>query len=142
VGSRRVVAAVVASGFLAVAGCGDSDADKAKRALTDFMAAIAKGDGKTACGLADASGRRRLVTAAKGRLSCEGVVAAIAGRIPPDVKTGLENAEIKKITVHGNTATVDDADITSSKGRLAGFLSGTTPEKLVKEGGSWKVSGG
>jgi hypothetical protein len=141
-GSRRSIVAALAVA-LALTGCGGrSDADKAKEALTTFMAAIARGDGKTACGLADAAGRQRLVTAAKGRLSCESVVAAIATRIPPDVRTGLENAEIRRVTVRGNTATVDDADITSSKGRLSGFLNGDTPEKLVKEGGRWKVSGG
>lgn len=142
-GSGRLIAAIVASGVLALAGCGgDSDADQAKRALTDFMAAIAKGDGKTACRLADEAGRQRLVRAAKRRLSCEGVVAAIAGRIPPDVRTGLQNAQIKKVTIKGNIATVDDADITSTKGRLSGLFNGATPEKLVKESGRWKVSGG
>jgi hypothetical protein len=139
---RRLPAAVVALTLLFLPACGGkSDADRAKDTMTTFLAALAKGDGKTACGLATASGRARLVRAAKGRLSCEGLIALIATRLPPDVKTGLENAQVKKITVNGNAATVQETDITSSKGNLSAFLRSGTPTKLVKEGGSWKVAG-
>jgi hypothetical protein len=81
------------------------------------------------------------VRAAKGRLSCEGLIALIATRLPPDVKTGLENAQVKKITVNGSSATIQETDITSSKGNLSAFLRSGTPTRLVKERGSWKVAG-
>jgi Domain of unknown function (DUF4878) len=138
-----LVVAVLAVSLVGLPGCGSSksDADEAKDTMKAFLSALAKGDGKKACSLADASGRDRLVQAAKGRLSCEGVVKAVAARLPAGTKTGLENAEIKKITVSGNTATIQDTDITSSKGDVSALLSGGRPTKLVKEGGSWKVSG-
>ena len=138
----HLAVAVVAASLVAVPGCGgSSDADGAKHAMTDFMAAIGKGDGKKACALADESGRQRLVQAAKGKLSCEDLVAAIAARLPADVRTGLQNAEVKKVTVKGDRATIKDSDISAKKGKLSGFLESETPTKLVKQGGEWKVSG-
>jgi hypothetical protein len=123
-------------------GCGgSSDEDDVKATMTDFLGALAKGDGQKACSLADASGRARLVQAAKGQLTCERVIAAVSARLPAEVKSGLENAEVKKVTVNGNTATIKDSDITSSKGNVKSFLSGGTPTKLVKEDGKWKLSG-
>ena len=110
--------------------------------MTEFMAAIGNGDGRKACGLADESGRQRLVRAARGKLSCEAIVAAIATRLPPDVKAGLQNAEVKKVTIDGDTASIRDADIRSTKGKLSGFLNSDTPTKLVKQGGEWTVTGG
>jgi hypothetical protein len=133
----------VAAALVVLPGCGGSksDADQAKDTMKSFLSALAKGDGKKACSLADASGQARLVAAARGRLSCEGVIAALARRLPSSVKTGFENAEIMKVTVTGNSATVNGADITASKGDVSGFQGGT-PTKLVKKGGTWKLSGG
>jgi hypothetical protein len=134
----------VAAALVVLPGCGGSksDADQAKDTMKSFLSAVAKGDGKKACSLADASGQARLVRAAKGRLNCEGVIAAISARIPANLKTALENADVKKVTINGNTATINDADITSSKGDLSSLLRGGTPTKLVKQGGIWKLSGG
>ena len=141
---RRLAGVVVAVALVALPGCGSSsssDADDAKAAMKDFLAALAKGDGKKACSLADEAGRKRLVAAGRGRATCEDVIKLIATRLPPNVKEGLENAEIKKVTVKGNTATIKDSDIKSSKGDASAFLRGGRPTKLVKEGGSWKLSG-
>jgi hypothetical protein len=139
----RLAVLCVAASLVALSGCGSkSDADQAKDTMKSFLSALAKGDGKKACSLADASGQARLVAAAKGRLSCPGVISALARRLPASVKTGFENAEIKKVTVTGNTATINGADITASKGDVSGFLSGGTPTKFVKKGGTWKLSGG
>jgi hypothetical protein len=139
---RRLPAAIVALTLAFLPACGGkSDADQAKQTMTSFLAALAKGDGKTACGLATASGRARLVRAAKGRVSCEALIGLISTRLPPAVKTGLENAQVGKITISGNSATIQETDITSSKGNLTAFLRSGTPTQLVKEGGSWKVTG-
>lgn len=134
---------VVAMSLVALPGCGssNSDADAAKDTMKSFLAALATGDGKKACSLADAAGRQRLVAAGRGRATCEDVIKLIASRLPPKVKEGLENADVKKVTVKGNTATIKDSDIKSSKGDASAFLTGGRPTKLVKEGGKWKLSG-
>jgi hypothetical protein len=138
-----LAAVVLALSLVALPGCGSSksDADRAKDTMKSFLAALAKGDGTKACSLADGSGRARLVQASNSRLTCAGVIAAISRRLPANVKTALENADVKRVNVTGSTATIKGTDITSSKGSLGGFLSGGTPTKLVKEGGSWKLSG-
>ena len=75
--------------------------------------------------------------------SCEEVVKLFAQRIPMPLKEGLLTATVKRVTISGNTATVQDADVTSSRGTLAGFFQpGSAPTTLTKQSdGSWKISG-
>jgi hypothetical protein len=129
-----------------VAGCGGggggSDVTNVKQSLTRELAALADGDGATACSLATAAGQARLEQAVSGA-SCERVVKLLAERLPAQVKAGLRSAQINKVTVNGDTATVQDADITSTRGSLSGFLQpGSAPTVLKKQpDGTWKISG-
>jgi hypothetical protein len=139
-----MAASVVA---LTIAGCGGqgsgaSDVAKVKQTLLREFAAVANGDGATACSLATASGRAKLQSAVPGA-SCEEVVKVAAQRLPGSVKEGLLTAKVNRVTIRGETATVQDADITSSRGSLAGFLQpGSAPTTLTKQSdGSWKISG-
>jgi len=130
-------------GFL-VAGCGGGtdDVAKVKQTMTRFLAAMADGDGATACSLATASAQAKLERASPGT-SCEQDVSILSGRLSSEIKDGLRSAQIKKVTIDRDTATVQDADITSTRGSLTGFLQpGSAPTVLKKQSdGSWKISG-
>jgi hypothetical protein len=104
--------------------------------VKSFLAAAADGDGRKACGLTDAAGRRRLEKAAGGRVGCERVIAVFAQRLPANVKTGLRSVEVGRVRIEGDRATV--TDLRQSKG---GTLPSGTPIVLAKHGGDWKVSG-
>jgi hypothetical protein len=138
------VSFVLALAALAFAGCGSSvsDATKVKQVLTREMAALAAGDGATACSLATAAGQAKLSRAVPGA-TCREVIALLASRLPAAIKEGLTSAQITKVTVSGNTATVQDADITSTRGSLSGFLQPrSAPTTFQKQpDGNWKISG-
>jgi hypothetical protein len=135
--------AVLLAGSL-VAGCGSGSDDTArvKQTMTRELKSAADGDGATACSLATPSGQAKLARAVPGS-TCEQVISLLSQRLPSQVKEGLRSAEIKKVTVNGDTATVQDADITSARGNLGGFLQpGSPPTILTKQpDGTWKISG-
>jgi hypothetical protein len=149
-GARDLLAAGAGTLIVALTGCGGggggggSDVTKVKQTLRRELVALATGDGATVCSLATASGRTKLENAVPGA-SCEHVVQLVAQRLPESVKEGLRTAKIGRVTISGKTATVQDSDITSSKGSLAGFLQpgpGSAPTVLTKQpDGSWKISG-
>lgn len=133
---------------IAVAGCGGSassqsgDVANVKQTIVRELAALANGDGAAACSLATASGRAQVEKAVPGS-SCEQVVTIVAQHLPQSVKQGMLSAHVNRVSINGETATVQDADITSSQGSLKPFLTpGSAPTKLVKQSdGSWKISG-
>jgi hypothetical protein len=139
--ARFLLVALVAA--LALAGCGgggSGDEQAVKDTVTTFMSALARGDGATACSKATAAAQQRLTAqAAQAGSNCPAIIAAISKRLPAEVKQGLETAQVKKVTVKGNTATVTDHDITSKSGNLGPFL-GSGATTLTKVGGSWKLS--
>jgi hypothetical protein len=127
---------------VALAACGSaSDVQKIKETVTRQLAAIANGDGKTACSLATESGRKQLEGG--GGASCEQVVAFLSRMMAGSLKEGLRTVRIKRVTINGDNATIQDADITSRRGNLVGFTQAgaSTQTTLVKQSdGSWKVS--
>src|SRR5947209_19899007 len=137
---RRSALAVVLVVSLALLGCGGGGGDEqaVKNTVTQFMSALATGDGAKACSLATAQAQQRLTAQGSGAGgSCPAIITAISKRLPPQIKQGLETAKVKKATVKGDTATVADKDISSSAGNLGPFL-GSGSTKLKKENGSWK----
>lgn len=140
---RIRLALIAAAAALALAGCGggsSGDEQAVKDTVTTFMSALARGDGATACAKATAAAQQRLTAqAAQAGSNCQAIISAIASRLPAPVKQGLETAQVKKVTVKGNTATVSDHDISSKSGNLGPFLGGGTTT-LTKVGGSWKLS--
>ena len=144
------IASLAACAALAAfAGCGGSGAnpDQAvKQAVVQFLAAVGRGDGKTACQHVTPAGQRALAnqiaaaTQAKRTVSCDVIISQIGKLLPADVKTGLQNAKVLKVTVSGNNASVRDQDIQATKGNLQAFLQGGPSTKLQKVGGDWKVT--
>jgi hypothetical protein len=141
---RAVLAVIVGVVALALTACGGgaSDEAKIKQTVVRELAAIANGDGATACSLATAAGRAKLERDNPGH-TCEQLIRLAATALPESAKEALRAAHVNRVTITGNTATVSDSDITSSKGSLASiFQSGTPPTVLTKQSdGSWKISG-
>ncbi len=139
------VAALAAAGLLV--GCGGSsgsggDAASVKQTVTRAFGALAAGDGATLCSLATQAGQRTLASALP-HSTCAKVVELVSVHLTPLQKAGLESVQIKKVTVAGDHATINDADFSSSRGSLKGFISSNSaPTRLTKQpDGSWKISG-
>jgi hypothetical protein len=146
--ARGAAYAMVGSlAVLALVGCGggaggDGDLAKIQQTLQRDFAAIANGDGGTACALATPSGQAKLEQAVPGA-SCEQIVTLVAQRLPERTKDALRSAQINRVTINGDTATVQDAGITSQRGSFSGFLHpGSAPGVLKRQpDGSWKIAG-
>lgn len=145
---RRVCASlIVLAVALGAAGCGGSGDDQAvKQTMQNFLGAIGRGDGKAACALVTPSGQAALaaqiaaLTHATHTVSCQLILTEIAKLLPPAAKQGLESVQVRKVTVKGSTASVLSRDVHATKGNVSAFLSGSAPTKLVKVGGTWKVT--
>jgi hypothetical protein len=145
--ARGAVHALVGSLAVLVVGCGGGagvggDRAKIEQTLQRDFTAIANGDGGTACALATPSGQAKLEKAVPGA-SCEQIVSLVAQRLPQRIKHALRTAQIKQVTIKGDTATVQDADITSTRGSFRGFLHpGSAPGVLKRQpDGTWKIAG-
>ncbi|MGI8712940.1 MAG: hypothetical protein ACR2NR_07120 [Solirubrobacteraceae bacterium] len=143
--STRVrLAAALCVAALTVAGCGSAGAAsvQVKQTVRRALAALADGDGAGFCALATPSGQSLLAETQPGA-TCDSVVDRISRELSPSVKLGLLHAQVAKVTVAGNRATVRAADIGSSRGTVKGFLQASAPPtNLTRQAdGSWKISG-
>jgi hypothetical protein len=139
---------------LVIAGCGGgsgasrADVAAVKQVMARAFAALANGDGETVCSLATQSGQQKIVPdlskiqASVPGATCPSVIREATRLLPPQIKEGMRSVVIKKVTMNGNDATVQDADIGSTRGTLMGFLHpGGEPTTLMKQSdGSWKIS--
>jgi len=123
---------VVAIAFAAVlAGCGGgTDTEKAGNAVESYLAAIAQGEGTTACDLLSPTAQREAVTAARGAgvtaTTCEQAVKAMSARLETRDRSLLRLATISDVTIDGDTA----------EARVEGGDAVT----LEKSGDAWKIS--
>lgn len=150
--SGRAAAASIALALtLSVAGCGgggSSDETAVKQSLQTFLAAIGRGDGKTACSLVTPSGQQALarqiaaITRSSRTVSCDLILTETAKLLTAPVKQALESAQVTKVSISGSTATVRSQDVHSPKGSLSAILPASAPTKLAKLGGVWKVTTG
>lgn len=139
-------AVALALGAVGCGGSGSSSDQAVKQTMQRFLAAVGRGDGQTACTLVTPAGQQALaaqiatITHSTKQVSCQVILTEIAKLLPAAVKLGLQNAQVQKVTVTGNTASVRSKDIRATKGNLNAFLSGSAPTKLQKVGGVWKVT--
>lgn len=115
-----------------------------KTAMEQFLHAAASGDAVTACGLVTPEGQASLVQAlGSPGSSCIQTIASVSATLSQDTKDGLATATISKVSVDGQTATVNAEDITSTQGDLSAFFGpGSPPTVLTQQpDGSWKISG-
>jgi hypothetical protein len=145
------VASISLALALGVAGCGGGGSGEqaaVKQSLQSFLAAIGRGDGKAACALVTPAGQQALarqiaaITRSNRTVSCELILTETAKLLTPAVKQALESAQVTKVAISGNTATVRSQDVHSPKGSLSAILPASAPTKLMKVGGVWKVTNG
>jgi hypothetical protein len=132
---------------VSVAGCGGgggtgADAAKVKQTVRRALTALADGNGPGFCALATAGAQAELASTTPGG-TCPQVVRTISHQLSPQVKLGLRHARVGTVTINGDHASIRDGDITSTQGRLKGFLQASgPPTKLTRQAnGTWKISG-
>jgi hypothetical protein len=140
---RLVLAISIA---LIAAGCGAATgpppAARVKQTVRTALADLADSDGRAFCALATPAGRAKLAGTLHG-YTCPELVQLVAGHLSPATRTGLQHAEVTRVTIDGSKATVRAADITATAGTLKGFLNdGGVPTALIRErDGSWEING-
>lgn len=119
-----------------MAGCGGSgDRGAVTQTVKDYLAALARGDGTTACAQLTGHEARlllALITAddpETNPTSCTDAVAKIAGDLGGNEAALLRDAKITAITISGDKATVILAGATASP-------------RLIKTNGHWYIDGG
>lgn len=136
-----VLAAALGAAF---AGCGSSAPNstaQVKKTIVQELAAVADGDGKRACQLATPAGQAALTRGLTGA-GCAEVISLFGKHLSSRQKAALLDAYVKRVTINGNTATVQDADIGTTSGHLTVFVQpGSGSTVLTKQpDGSWKIS--
>jgi hypothetical protein len=147
--SRRVrlAGALVVALAVTVVGCGGgggarADAAKVKQTVRRALTALADGNGRAFCALATAGAQAELARTIPGA-RCPQVVRTISHQLSPRVKLGLRHASVGTVTINGDHASIRDGDITSTQGKLKGFLQASAPPtKLTRQAnGTWKIAG-
>ena len=114
---------------VALASCGGqatSASDQVAGALKTYLAALARGNGATACDrLTDAFVQRHIQGA--GTTTCTQAIQVLAGQLGGDGKAALEHAKVVNIHVRGATAT-------------AVIRGGTQEATLNRTGGRWLIA--
>ena len=114
------------------AGCGgSSDNGQITNTVKTYLAAIANGNGTTACDqLTNGEANQALQAGASlGAVTCAQAVQDASGNLGGNGKQTLLNAHVINVQVTGNTATAD-------------LQGGTQTVQLTKIGGRWLISGG
>lgn len=125
--ARAVIAVLVATLAVAVTGCGgQSDEEKAKSAVEDYLEAVSKGDGNKACSLVTDATKKKIEQSAKR--SCPQTFSSLNQGPGKAVLQAFKQAKVDNVKVNGDTAT---ADIKLKQ------LSQKT--NLRKEDGDWKL---
>jgi len=124
-GRRSLIALIVAAVALGAAGCGESEEDKAKSTVEDYLEAVTKGDGDKACALVTAQTKKNIE---KGGRKCGETISALNKGPGRQVLQAFKDAKVENVKVNGDRGT---ADIKVKQ------LSQKT--NLRKEDGKWKL---
>ena len=131
--SLALALAGVASAGLC-AGCGQSDTDKIKDTVRNYIQAVLDDDGKGACNLLTSEAARQFVDKVKAQLKTSDCATAFkteAGTLNDDEKAVYRSAVLKGVTVTGDKAVV-----------TVQFTGASKDIALQKVGGDWKISTG
>jgi hypothetical protein len=125
--SPRLLVIVLAVLAATVGACGgESDEDKAKSTVEDYLKAVTDGNGDSACKLVTDQTRKRIERG--GRRTCAATISSLNTGSGKAVLRQFKKAKVENVKVSGDTAT---ASI-----RIAGL---SQPAKLRKQGGDWKL---
>lgn len=124
-----LVLAVLTVLATALGACGqESEEDKAKATVEDYLKAVTDGDGDAACKLVTPQTKARIE---RGGRSCATTISSLNTGTGKAVLAQFKKAEVKNVKVTGDTAI---ASI-----RVAGL---SQPARLRKQGGDWKLDSG
>lgn len=147
--AAALVAVLAVALAVPLAGCGGSgggDQLAIKQTLQQFLAAIGRGDGSTACSHVTPAGQQALatqiaaITKSDRVVSCQLIITELGRLLPAPVRIGLAHARIDRVTVNGKTASVKDSDIHATQGDLSAFLQGSPATRLQKIAGVWLIT--
>lgn len=149
----RLTAAVclgAAALALLLAGCGgssaSSDRTKIRAVVSNFLYALAHGDGTVACAHATVAGQNAIVSAIGPELQnfgiygCKDAVYVTGAQMKHAARHALETARIAKIELSGTTASIPVSAITSPHGNVDVELGTTKPVQLVDSYGVWEIT--
>jgi hypothetical protein len=135
---RPLTLLTIAATALAAAGCGGdgggggTDAE-VRKAVEDYLTALAAGNGRRACDQLTPGAQKEaveIVTAAfadSGDIDCEQAIEELSRDAGQDTKRTILNPEVSEVEVDGDTATA----------RVKGL---SEPARLSRVGDGWKVS--
>ncbi len=128
------------------AACGGDDTEEAKveAVVKDFLSDAADGKGDEACSALTGDAVRYVSTIgifAQTSASCPDAVNALSGRFSAEEKEALKGAEIRRVSVSGDRATIAREDVRIDyPGQSHLFPSPTnSPILLIKIEDSWKI---
>ncbi|HEX6493189.1 MAG TPA: hypothetical protein VF112_06730 [Candidatus Dormibacteraeota bacterium] len=126
------LAAVAAASLLG--GCGQSDSDKIKDAVRNYIQAVLDDNGKAACDLLTADAAKQFVEKVKDQVKstdCATAFKTEAGTLKDDEKAVYRSAVLKGVTINGDKALV-----------TVQFTGVNKDISLEKMNGDWKISTG
>lgn len=140
--SGAAVLAIAAAAGCGGGGGGGADAAKVKQTVQRALTALADGNGPAFCALATSGAQAELARTTPGA-SCPEVVTRISHQLSPKVTLALRHARVGAVTISGDRASIRDGSITSTQGRLTGFLQASAPPtRLARQpDGTWKIAG-
>jgi hypothetical protein len=122
---RCVLTILLAVSAVTVTACGQSEEDKAKSSVQDYLSAVRDGDGNKACGLVTAATKKRIERSGR---PCPDTISSLNQGAGKTLLTALKDAKVQNVKVNGDTGT---AQI-----KLRGL---TQTVSLHKEDGKWKL---
>ena len=134
---RAALAAVLAA--LAIGGCGggdkkaSSDPGAVQSRVAEFSKAFGAGNGKQTCELMTPGAQAAFVKRVKSLIpvkDCPEAIAAVHGEASAEVNLAFSDAKVSGVKVTGDSATA----VLTASGHSA-------TAKLVKQGGTWKLTG-
>jgi hypothetical protein len=132
-----------------VAACGSSSPASQRKAIravvTNFLYALAHGDGDVACAHATPSGQQKIVNAIGPELQnfdiygCADVVYTTGAQMTAAHRKSLETARVGKIALQKSTATIPLSSLTSPDGSVDVVLGTKAPVRLIDSYGVWLI---
>lgn len=116
----------------------------AAHAFERYLLAVADADGERACAMVTPSYAEVLRKAGDSFGPADSCVSAIEGSaidMTMAQRDAVAAARVRRVTLHGTRATIDDHDIDWGEGITGAIREGNgRPTELVRLNGSWKIS--